>query len=517
MREPDDQNHFLVRARWPIAAAIFVTAFGFYWMTRVHLHTYDGWTYAMSAQVGTASLFHLLLSHHLLYHPLMYGFLSVLDVLGYSAKSMGPLELANTAIASACLVVFYLTCRRRFGQLESLGIALLLMISNAFWLYSSEVEVYHLSLIFQLLLVNRLIDLDANHEIRNRNVYSIALCLSLAVLAHQTNVLLIVLVGVAILSHASPWKAKLRAFVRIGVLSVVSTITVFGLAATLLGLRSMKDVLYWLTAYAHLGVWGQLNSESPGDSLSTQISSFVHLPGTGLLVVGVGVVIVLAVSIVAYKVDRRLAMICLSWYLPNLFFFSWWEATNIEFWIAAIPPMLLLFGAAISSIPRLWRGAALTGIFLMVPLVAWSNWSGSVSERRDPSADTRDESSLALVECLPDGLLIVANDYAYPWIAYHYHPSQARMLDLYFFFPDQRHQGVINLKRDVQRAFESEKAVFITEEAIDKIFRDATFYGYQPTNLKKFFDGFERTRTTCSYDFGPADVDGIFELKIRTG
>lgn len=499
--------------KWVERAFLFVAFGTFYWLTRIRQHTYDGWTYVMSAQIGSDSLFHLLFPHHLMYHPLMFAIAELAKWTGLSGGSLGPLEVANVLIATSCSVLFYATCRRSFDRAAALGLVGLLSVSNAYWRYASEVEVYHFSLIFQLVLVNLLLDLRRGQFLNHRKMVTVGVVFACAVLAHQTNFLLAILISFIVLSDPSPLRKRAQSLFTFSVVSAAILLMSYGLAVVALGYRSLRDIAFWLTAYAHLGTWGKLVRNSASDSLTTQVNSFVQLRDVSAFVLVLSVLGFILIAILAVRRDLGLAQICLGWYLPNLLFFSWWEPGNKEFWISSLPAMLILLGLATSGRTLRVQRALRVLVVALVPLVVWNNWSQSISQLQDPEADIRESASLALADCLPEGLLIVANNFAFPWQAYYYHPGQARMLDFYFFLPDKRLRGRAQLDADIRRVWDDGKPVYVTEEAVDLTNHTPVFYGRELEVMEDYFEKFSLEKTGCTYPYGGEVPLGVFEIK----
>jgi hypothetical protein len=99
--------------------------------------------------------------------------------------------------------------------------------------------------------------------------------------------------------------------------------------------------------------------------------------------------------------------LALVWLAVYGAFFIWWEAENIEFWIATLLPLWLLAGLSLASIPGRWpRRAAEIVAVLGVALLAWHNYP-IIDRRGDAAYDLQRILSAAVREqTTPDDLIL---------------------------------------------------------------------------------------------------------------
>ncbi|HWQ15610.1 MAG TPA: hypothetical protein VNL77_22605 [Roseiflexaceae bacterium] len=197
------------------------------------------------------------------------------------------------------------------------------------------------------------------------------------------------------------------------------------------GFRTWDAALGWLTAYARTGWWGGALGPHKLVDLGQGLSDTLAQPGGALLWLALGIITLAGHWRRPTTGDRRLMIGegqvgsvgswslvvrrwsfvgLLAWLITYAAFFTWWEPDNIEFWIAALPPALLLLAQALAEGRwQRWRALAAIG----VALAALGTNYGAITRRGDAATDLQRVVARALAErstsadllLVPDGLL----------------------------------------------------------------------------------------------------------------
>jgi hypothetical protein len=114
---------------------------------------------------------------------------------------------------------------------------------------------------------------------------------------------------------------------------------------------------------------------------------------------------------------RPLGLALVVWLLVYGGFFTWWEADNIEFWIASLPAMLLLVAMALGNVRR-W-GLVIWLVFGLAGVMVWGNLE-AIRRRGDAATDLQRVVALALAErSTPADLLIVPDGLQELYLPYY--------------------------------------------------------------------------------------------------
>jgi hypothetical protein len=279
-------------------------------------------------------LFH---PHHLAYGPTGWLAYRIALELGYTGRADLPVQIVN-AVAGA-LGVFFLW---RFGtrwtgrSLMALGVALLVGLCYAYWVYAIEVEVYTLAAAFLSLSLWLLLVLDE----RAQPGWAVALGLAHtgAIMFHQTNLFFGLAVGLFLLIrlHLRRWSILLA----YGLSVAIPVTLAYGYVAYASEFPDWQAFYAWFTDYAQSGQWGGFLSlahfPALRSGLQTAVSPDARLATLVYLIVAVGLI---GGLYQARHNEARRAWTLLGgvWLLTYLLFFWWWEPWNIEFWIAVLP------------------------------------------------------------------------------------------------------------------------------------------------------------------------------------
>lgn len=380
-----------VVARWMVPGILVGVALTLYLLTLSDVHTFDALSYIRDVDGHTGFFFH---PHHLLYSPTGWLFWQGWRVAGYGGNSELALKVLNALVGAGCGWGLYRLVLRLTASIPAaLGAAGILLFSYASWYFSGEVEVYMLALLWLLLALFLLVELVSTPQ--RRTVPLLGLVLGAAALYHQTNGLLVPVVLAGIALAPATWPAKIRMAFIAGTIAGLVVALGYGLVGFgVNGYRSLSQLRDWMFFFVETGWWGHATRGfwiDLGAGLGNTIST------RGALPFWIGVVVVLVLGIVpAARRWPRIVAIALIWLVLYSAFFTWWEAENIEFWIATLLPLWLLAGLSLASIPGRWlRRMAEVVAMLGIALLAWHNY---------PIVDLRGDARYDLQRILSAGV-----------------------------------------------------------------------------------------------------------------
>jgi hypothetical protein len=390
-----------------------LTAFGsalLFVLIRTDVHTYDALSYVLDVdRKPWQELFH---PHHLAYGPLGALLRTTAVAFGWSGTVEPLLQTLNgvaggLTIGLLTMLLLQLTQRPAAALLAAAAVA----VSHAFWYYAGEIEVYTLAALGLVLFLGLLLQSAA--EPTPRAMVGLAAAQAVAVLFHQTNVLLTPVLLAALLPalRAQPapgrpaWIARLL-LPYLAVCTLVIGGSYLWVAFGVSRLTDLSAVIDWLFSYARTGFWGGVPQVSLFSALFTGWSrTFAPQFGSAALLVAL---LLFAAARRAPQLAGGRAIALLSWLLIYSVFFAWWEADNIEFWIAVLPPLAVGWAVALDRLaiaqPRLPILPIAAAALL---LLAVSN-GFALRERGDAARDLqRAISSELIARTQPGDLLIV--------------------------------------------------------------------------------------------------------------
>jgi hypothetical protein len=350
---------FFLAGRAPVL--VFLVSLVIYLATLTRVHTFDALSYALSVDTKPwQELFH---PHHLAYGPLGALVRALAQAFGWQGSAVVPLQVVNALAGAVGVALFFALVRAATRRLDlALCGALLLGGSYAYWYYAVEVEVYTIAAVLLVACLALLMRLLRAPE--PRVCVALGVAQGVAVLFHQTNMLLCAPVAVALLLNGSPGAAGRGGWRRHAVLWLAYGLPlalVVGGAYLLVGFgisgfASWGEFAAWMTAYARTGWWGGAITRDTWADLGTGLSSALAHPAgalLGLLLLGL-MVLYLRRVVLRY---RRLVLCLVAWLAVYGLFFFWWEPDNAEFWIASMPPAVLLLVLALGvGGPRWYAG-----------------------------------------------------------------------------------------------------------------------------------------------------------------
>lgn len=321
-----------------------------YFVFRTNHLTEDSVGYAYRAVTSTGRTFH---PHHLLYNALLKIVLFVLgERPGELERQLLILQSLNIIVSSLAVAVLYAIARVLGASLAvAIAFAAIFGLSDAFFRYSSQIEVYNITSLFLALAVLGLV-LPRNDR---RSDWLVGSGFFAGMCFHQTALFF----GAAI---AAGELLSFREASLGGRLTrrLVLPLFAIGAAYMLVGVHhgriGIGPVLHWMTTYAHSGYWGHgdLSLQNAGDAVVTFFRTFSDFGG-GSIVPSIGfaaaILALLGSRFLARAVSTRprwrLITAMVTWIAFQAAFNMWWLSTNPEFWIVTTLPALVILMAVV--------------------------------------------------------------------------------------------------------------------------------------------------------------------------
>lgn len=422
----------LLQSRAVVPVAVFVGVLILYILTLTGVHTFDAYSYAAAVQTKPwRETFH---PHHLLYGPLGAATYQLAQLIGYRGAALLPLQLINALAGASGVTIWVMTLRWRTGRtdLALLGGGLL-ATAYAWWYYAVEVEVYTLAALFLIVGSARLLRL-LDDPLWRRGWLWLGLAHSGAILFHQTNVLwaLPVLLGwwLARWPESTAWPIRLRllgGYLAVGLAMVGGSYAMVMIGLS--GFRSWEQIRTWLFEYAATGFWGGPVGTETLRKLGEGWRLTLAEVGGGLLLLVLLAIVALAAPQLRRRWWRELALAG-TWIAVYTLFFGWWEADNIEFWIATLLPMSLAVVLALACYAGRRRLVALGLAWAIVAVLLVQN-GRSIAQRgnQENDADRQIVTLLAEVGATED-LYLVPNGLQELYLRYEFERPNVLALSL---------------------------------------------------------------------------------------
>lgn len=353
-------------------------------------YTFDG--LAMSSEVEKDSTPLWLFFHP---HHLIYAFLGRLFFLwgrnhGASWDGLAALQFFDllTGVAGI-LVFFHLLVRETNDRFVALLAAAGLAFSHSYWYFSTIPGVRIFATATPLFAWYVL-----TYQ-KNKPAFfgwAIGAAHALAVLGHQTNLLLVpaFLGGIFLIHEKTRWE-RLRAglYYLTGLTAIV--LAAYGLIGRYVYFhRTFHDWLWWVFSYFHSPQnWGgHFNKTGFGHGQNAMVRAFLpHVHpldsmtepltfGTAETILQWAILVLLAVLLFRLKHywdhHRQGLWVAVLWLLAFVPFFVWWEPWNIEFWVSSTVPCWFLMAVVGSDLSLQWKNPVLRFSNRGVAVVAWS-------------------------------------------------------------------------------------------------------------------------------------------------
>jgi hypothetical protein len=501
----------IYRSLWRRKTAVFLLAFvALYCLTLADVHTFDAISYASFAQtpVSQQDLMIFLHPHHLAYHVLSKALYAFWQMWGWAGGSLLPFQILSVALSFLGLAVFYRITSRLTKSSVALVVTALLALSHRYWLFSVDVEVYMLSLSFLILTMYYTLELQKHVSLRAGLV--VGSLLGGAILAHQTNVLFLPIIALAVMtSKSAALRQRIRVLLTLSVLAAVIVLIPYVISILVLRLDSWQAIVYWLTFYAHMDRWGGFHPKTLSMTVTGLRDAFIALSGGVPWQYSLLILVPLLVWFwQGYRANRRVAGLCLLWLALYGTFFAWWSPGG-EFWITILPPSFLLLALAMNSLSPRPMKVGLALLLLCAPLYGFSNWRIGVSapERQVVIGGTK--SALAIAACMEPGERVITTTTLYPLLSY-YGRVRPVSLELLFYNAEMRQPGAVrekalaDLAQVIEDAIDEQQEIFVTGEALEGTPLSAKF-GVGAAEIQDVLAPYRQTATSCSYvaGYGP--------------
>ncbi len=376
-------------------------------------YNFDGTVFAfwLGQADHTGELGKLWHPRHLLYGPLSYSIYQILQIVVLKPSPILTLQIMDTLLAVACLVIFQILCLRLTkDKIVSITVTLLLGLSYGFWYFAIEPEMHALNTLLvtlSLFMLWRWTSPQATAPWPARGL-GLGLLGGLLMAGHITNgLLLIPLCFGALWYMAGPDRQNTRARLRAGIApATLVSLTAFSLIALLyaraytsnplasglgfidwvIGLANPDTGLgyhksYWalsLSAIPNglLGFYRALLAGAPDRFFSSPWLAITRITFSALLLAGL---LLYALSLPGlFKKDSRTQVLLLLYLVPLAAFSMIWEPANFEMKVALLP---LLWLAIAMSAARLRERAktAVTVLFIVAAAALFAhNFTSSI-------------------------------------------------------------------------------------------------------------------------------------------
>jgi hypothetical protein len=269
---------------------------------------------------------------------------------------------------------------------------------------------------------------------KTRPLFGLCLGLAhaLAVLGHQTNILLLpaFLGGIWLIEEKSAWdKTKLTLYYLSSL--TVGVLAVYGFVGRFACYRiTYPSWVWWVFSYFHVQQWGG-NLDHTGFNMGgfamvkaflqeTQLTKTMETPFTFLTAQTILVYalwVLLGALVLRFKAiwenQKQVLWVSFLWLLAFVPFFIWWEPWNIEFWVSSTVPCWILMGVVVSSLSqsfsqpvlRFANRAVITCLWAgVIALLFFYNFNNVVNALGQPAAAPEVKTTVHAHQLLLDAL-----------------------------------------------------------------------------------------------------------------
>jgi hypothetical protein len=257
-----------------------------------------------------------------------------------------------------------LVSRRLFGSLgKGILTACALVVSNGFWAYSTQAEVYVPGM-GCLAIVTWLLISQGGQPFSQSRLIGMASFFALSVLFHQTNALFAIPLSY-FLAKLRPGEAR-RNVVSVLFASTIVVLTTYVVTyLTTEAAPSISHLIRFMLTYAEhpnpsWGTFSHFGMTGVALLLKSQLRDIIYLPdGSGALVLAailtfamVYAALILHHLVLAVRTrsDRGIRSFLLIWLITYHSFFLWWLPGDNEFFLVTLVPLILLAAMAVSDL-----------------------------------------------------------------------------------------------------------------------------------------------------------------------
>ncbi len=431
----------------------------FYLLFPSAFYNFDGVACAIAVELSDFP--HLVHGNHLAYGLLGWLFDRFWRILGYAGPAILPLQALDSLLGAAgagvfCALLLRLGLGPQAACLASLGLAL----SQAYWFWSLEAQVYMLGSLF--LMLAALEGFGARRPVR------LGLWHALAMLGHVGHALFLP-VAVYLL-----WNARDRGKLlgRYGLALVLTVLCAYGaVAALVVRPGTLEAWRLWLLgssalgversfawhgglSWANLGQWGLMTLRIFTDPLP--------LPGparlAGWCLSGAALACAAASPFLAPSGLGKAVRAALIWIASYALLYASWEPWTAVYRITDLAPLWLLIACLVSSqaghASRSLRRAL--GLLMAAWLAAAGlfNWKTTIAPRADPANNRQYQEALWIAAKTPPESWVVVSSVDQVYIPYF---ALRKPLNMRYF---EGRQEALRLRLDLLAA--AGQKVFIT-------------------------------------------------------
>lgn len=401
------------REREPLPFVVGAAALLLYLARPSYFFNFDGVACAIAVDLGDVA--HLAHGNHVLYGLVGLAFHKAWQLLGYRGQSIVTLQamdslLGGLGAALFCRLLLRLGCSRARAAACSAGLAL----SQAYWFWSLEAQVYPLGNVFALLAFSEAVE----EEPRGARL---GLWHGLAFLGHVGHAMLAPAILLALAGTRDP---KRRAARWIGSAAVVA-LAGYAVGALCVRPADLGAARSWLLGSAALTLdrsvrwYGGYSPANLWEWLRMTPRIFAEpegLSGTArALAWALGLAAVASVlrGIFASVADgkRRAAAAAVVWIAGYFLLFASWQPFTPVYRISDLFPLWLLIAYALTAAPAAALAAALGAFNLALTIVP----------KTDAARNMTLQESLLLAEAAPEDAWIVVTGLGQVYVPYFAH------------------------------------------------------------------------------------------------
>jgi hypothetical protein len=420
-----------------ILPIFFLAVFTFllFFLLRSAGQTLDSLAYALSAKTGD-EMFH---PHHLLYIPFIHVFHLLISQICRPCNTIFSAQVFNILWAITAVIAIFLVVRKLLdSSLAGLSAALLLLVSQGFWLYSTQVEVYvpalgSLAFLVAIALAHR------NVYLTTPQILGAALLWALAVFFHQTNILFVIPLGLFLVMQEG--RHGYQTLVKI--ICLATLLILVGYVIAFFFTPEAKTLVGFFQFSLNYAVvpdpaWGTLDNVSPRgvqQLLNRQSWNFVTVSPDfeQVLILSLAISTMAMVGWNLWRVFRHAShaavrALLLAWLASYFLFFLWWLPREREFFIVTLFPMIVLAFLTLDDLasrvvfPYSRKLIPLSVIVLAGALLVMNLQSTILPSHASMGSGYRKASNLATIA--PPQCVIVNDNLVINNLRYYFNPAQ---------------------------------------------------------------------------------------------
>ena len=492
--------------------------------------SHDSIAYINAIDIGI-NLFH---PHHLLYHIFNFKVLQIARLIDNSFDSAKVVSMVNCFFGALSLVVIFNLFKTRFKIKRNCiiitGICLI-AFSYGFWFYSDCIEVYIIPIFFMLLSLYFILD-----EEETKNIFLSAIFTSLAILFHQSHILLLFSIIIFTLLN---YKSKKNIIIYLAICGgIVSTVYLYVLI-NIIKINSFFDMVNWVTFYMHgSSYWNPISFSTllkafigfsrsiisgnflfnildqeqikiffRGKSLDDEFFAVMDLgynKSMFLLFLMISFTLFFVYFIIKYlnylphlwrNKRKEVSLLLVSLFVYSLFFF-FWDSANVEFWIPQSIFMWLLIILFISEVSNnvKWKTKYYFLLYLLPVILFIINFNGSIKSAINPQKDYYYKKIEYLInKASKDDLIIIVNEWLNKDYIERFIPV-VKVIPIFDLNKQVDNKSKIKLlDKEIKNALNTNKKIFLLSEVFYKEERLSLYQKYLNSNYsfeKYHYDGF---------------------------